>query len=404
MNLLFAWRYFRSNKSTNAINIIAWISMMAIGVGAAALIIILSVFNGFEDLVKGLYTDFYADMRIVPASGKTFHIPSEKIQEIKNTKGVAMISFVAESKAVLKGALQSIVTIKGVDDHYTSITNINTPIHIPRGRFDLGTVADPKLVVGAGIENAAGLDVERPLYGATIYMPNRDAARLTADDGLNAFNVLPSGTFKVQQDFDNSYVFSNLGFVKYMLGMQADEFSAIEMKVPDNAAAVKKQLQAELGKGFVVETRYEQNKSLYAVMQVEKWVIYGILSLILIVAAFNMVGALTMLVLEKQKDIAVLKAMGANDQMIRKIFLSEGVLLAGMGGGAGIVLASVICWIQIKFKLIKLGGDTFIIDYYPVKMSAADFFLVIITILFIAVMAAWIPSRKASAQLFSLKS
>jgi lipoprotein-releasing system permease protein len=404
MNLLFAWRYFRSGKSTNAINIIAWISMMAIGVGAAALIIILSVFNGFEDLVKGLYTDFYADMRIVPATGKTFHIPSGKIQEIKNTKGVATVSFVAESKAVLKGALQSIVTIKGVDDQYTSITNINTPIHIPRGKFDLGTVADPKLVVGAGIENAAGLDVERPLYGATIYMPNRDAARLTADDGLNAFNVLPSGTFKVQQDFDNSYVFSNLGFVKYMLGMQADEFSAIEMKVPDNAAAVKKQLQAELGKDFVVETRYEQNKSLYAVMQVEKWVIYGILSLILIVAAFNMVGALTMLVLEKQKDIAVLKAMGANDQMIRKIFLSEGVLLAGMGGGAGIVLASVICWIQIKFKLIKLGGDTFIIDYYPVKMSAADFFLVIITILFIAILAAWIPSRKASAQLFSLKS
>lgn len=404
MNLLFAWRYFRSNKSTNAINIIAWISMMAIGVGAAALIIILSVFNGFEDLVKGLYTDFYADMRIIPASGKTFHIPSEKTQEIKNTRGVAVISFVAESKAVLKGALQSIVTIKGVDEHYTAITNISKPQHIPRGKFDLGTAADPKLVVGAGIENAAGLDVERPLYSATIYMPNREAARLTSDDGLNAFNVLPSGTFKVQQDFDNSYVFSNLGFVKYMLGMQPDEFSAIEMKIQGNIDAVKKQLQAELGNNFVVETRYEQNKSLYAVMQVEKWVIYGILSLILIVAAFNMVGALTMLVLEKQKDIAVLKAMGANDQMIRKIFLSEGILLACMGGGAGIVLASIICWLQIRFKLIKLGGDTFIIDYYPVKMSATDLFLVIITILFIAVLAAWIPSRKAGSQLVSLKS
>ena len=139
-------------------------------------------------------------------------------------------------------------------------------------------------------------------------------------------------------------------------------------------------------------------------MEVEKWVIYGILSLILIVAAFNMIGALTMLVLEKQKDIAVLKAMGANDQMVQKIFLSEGLLLAGIGGGAGIVIATFICWLQIQFKLIKLGGSSFIIDYYPVKMAVGDFFLVTGTVLLIALFAAWLPSRKASLQLFSLKS
>jgi lipoprotein-releasing system permease protein len=139
-------------------------------------------------------------------------------------------------------------------------------------------------------------------------------------------------------------------------------------------------------------------------MQVEKWVIYGILSLILIVAAFNMIGALTMLVLEKQTDIAVLKAMGADDQKVQRIFLSEGLLLAGLGGGAGILLAVLICWLQVKFHLIKLGGNTFIIDYYPVKLVAGDFFLVIATVVFIAVLAAWIPSRKASLQLFSLKS
>jgi lipoprotein-releasing system permease protein len=139
-------------------------------------------------------------------------------------------------------------------------------------------------------------------------------------------------------------------------------------------------------------------------MQVEKWVIYGILSLILVVAAFNMIGALTMLVLEKQKDIAVLKAMGASEQMIQRIFLSEGILLAGLGGGCGIVLATIICWLQIQFKLIKLGGNTFIIDYYPVKLIAGDFLLVILTVALIAVLAAWIPSRKASLQLFSLKS
>ena len=153
--------------------------MGAITVGAAALIVVLSVFNGFEDLVKGLYADFYADMRIVPASGKTFHLAGEKIQQIKNTKGVAIISFVVEEKAALQGALQTVVAVKGVDENYTSINNMNAPRHIVRGKFDLGTVTDPKLVVGAGIENAAGVDVEKGIYPATIYLPNRKAASAT---------------------------------------------------------------------------------------------------------------------------------------------------------------------------------------------------------------------------------
>jgi len=404
MNLLFAWRYFRSNKSTNAINIIAWISMVAIAVGSAALIIVLSVFNGFEDLVKGLYADFYSDMRIVPARGKTFHVSPSQLQQIKAIDGVAVYSLVAEEKAVLNGAFQTIVSVKGVDEKYTSINNMNTPKHIPRGKFETGTIDAPKLVVGAGIENAAGLSVEKGLYPAVIYLPNRQASKLIADDGLNSFSVTPVGTFAVQQDFDNKYVFSNLAFVKYMLGMAADEYSAIEIKVSDDPDKVKSRLQLLLGSKFTVETRYEQNKSLYAVMQMEKWVIYGILSLILVVAAFNMIGALTMLVLEKQTDIAVLKAMGASEQKVQRIFLSEGLLLAGLGGGAGVVLATIICWLQVKFHLIKLGGDTFIIDYYPVKLVAGDFILVTVTVVFIAILAAWIPSRKASLQLFSLKS
>jgi len=404
MNFLFAWRYFRSNKSTNAINIIAWISMIAIAVGSAALIVVLSVFNGFEDLVKGLYSDFYADMRIAPARGKTFHINGDKIQQIKATPGVAVISFIAEEKAVINGAFQAFVSMKGVDEQYTRVNNINTPKHIPRGSFTLGTVEDPKLVVGAGIENAGGINVEKSVYPVIVYMPNREATKIISDDGLHSFKVMPSGTFAIQQEFDNKYVFSNLAFVKYMLGLSADEFSSIEMKLNGDPGDIKKALQAQLGKDFLVETRYEQNRSLYAVMQVEKWVIYGILSLILVVAAFNMIGALTMLVLEKQKDIAVLKAMGASDERIRGIFLGEGLLLAGMGGAAGIIIATFICWLQVKYKLIRLGGSSFIIDYYPVKLAPLDFLLVSATVMIIALIAAWIPSRKASMQLFSLKS
>lgn len=377
--------------------------MIAIAVGCAALIIVLSVFNGFEDLVKGLYADFYADVRIAPAKGKTFHISTAQIQSVRTTDGIAAISFVAEEKAVLKGAFQTIVSLKGVDKAYTSVTRVSAPQHITRGRFELGTVDAPQLVVGAGIENAAMVDVDRQVP-VTIFMPNKQASRLTADDGLHAYNAVPSATFVIQQDFDIRYAFTNLPFVKYMLGMADDEFSFIEIKTRSDVNTVKKALQSRLGNDFLVETRYEQNRSLYAVMQIEKWVIYGILSLILVVAAFNMIGALTMLVLEKQKDIAVLKAMGASDQTVQRIFLSEGILLAGIGGAVGIGLATLFCWLQLKFKLIKLGGATFIIDYYPVKMMPADFLLVIATIVLIALLAAWIPARKAGLQLFSLKS
>ncbi len=403
MNFLFAWRYFRSKKSTNAINIIAWISIVAIAVGSAALIIVLSVFNGFEGLVKGLYADFYADMRIVPATGKTFHLSLRQMALLHNTRGVAVASFVAEEKALLvNGEAQAIVYVKGVDAQYTSINKIAG--HIKRGRFELGTLEAPELVLGTGIENAVAVDVNTRGYPLTLYMPNRQAAKFGSADGLNAFNAAASGTFMVQQDFDNKYVFSNLAFLKYMLNMSADEYSAIELKVNDDPDKIKKVLQSQLGDQFRVETRYEQNRSLYAVMQVEKWVIYGILSLILLVAAFNMIGALTMLVLEKQKDIAVLKAMGASEQKVQGIFLGEGLLLAGVGGAAGLLLASLVCWLQLHFKWIKLGGDTFIIDYYPVKMIPGDFVLVIITILIIALIAAWIPARKASMELISLKS
>jgi len=403
LNLLFAWRYFRSKKSTNAINVIAWISVTAIAVGSAALIIVLSVFNGFEDLVKGLYADFYADVRISPARGKTLHFSDAQLTQLRQTNGVAVFSLVAEEKALLNGAFQTIITLKGVDNSYDRVTGINTKQHIVRGQYALGTVETPQLLVGSGIENAAGIDVDRQIP-VTVYLPNKQASKLISTDGLNSSNLAPTGVFVVQQEFDIKYAFTNLAFVKYMLNMAADEYSAVEIKANGDADKLKKTLTAQLGDQYKIETRYEQNRNLYSVMQVEKWVIYGILCLILVVAAFNMIGALTMLVLEKQKDIAVLKAMGASEQKLQSIFLGEGILLAALGGSGGILLAGFFCWLQLQFKLIKLGGNTFIIDYYPVKMLPGDFLLVIITILVIAVLAAWIPSRKASLQPFSLKS
>ncbi len=406
MNFLFAWRYFKSKKSTNAINIIAWISVVAIAVGTAALIIVLSVFNGFEDLVKSLYGDFYSDLKLSASQGKVCRLTSQQIEQIKKVKGVTGISLIAEEKAVLKNEdAQSIIFLKGVDDNYVSVNKLST--HIARGKYNLGDLDKPGVVVGAGIENAVDVDPEMNFYPLVVYLPNRKATSLRTEDALFSDNVDVTGTFTVQQEFDNKYAFTNLAFMKYMLDMQPDEYTGAELSTSADEAGIediKDNLQKILGSAYKVESRYQQNQSLYTVMQMEKWVIYGILCLILVVAAFNMIGALTMLVLEKQKDIAVLKAMGADREYIQSIFLSEGLVLATVGGISGILLAIGICVLQLKFKLLKLSGGTFIIDYYPVKLIPGDFVLVAATVFFVSMLAAWLPSRKAAGQEFSLKS
>lgn len=405
MTILFAWRYFKGKKTTNAINIIAWISILAIAVGAAALILVLSVFNGFEDLVKSLYADFYTDIRIAPAKSKFLTLTPAQLEQIRGIGGVKQISTIAEEKAVLvNDEYQSIIYLKGVDKAYTQVSGLSK--HVYKGKFDPGTVDNPLLFLGAGIENAVGVQAGINATPLTVYLPNLKATNFSGLDALNSSNAYVSGSFVLQQDFDNKYAITNIAFVKYMLDLGPDDYSAVEIKISDEKQTdnIKDRLQKLLGSNYKVETRYQQNQSLYSVMQVEKWVIYGILSLILVVAAFNMIGALTMLVLEKQKDIAVLKALGAHEGMIQRIFLNEGFVLAAVGGGLGITVAVVTCLLQIEYKLVKLSGGSFIIDYYPVKIVATDFLLVITTILFISLLAAWIPSRKASLQLFSLKS
>ena len=405
MNLLFAWRYFKSKKSTNAINIIAWIIMLAIMVSTAALIVVLSVFNGFESLVKNLYGDFYADIKITPSSGKYITANSSLIKKISAVQGVKDISFVAEEKAVLvNGDYQTIVFLKGVDEKYKRVSQVQS--HLSAGKFNTGTAEIPEIICGAGIANAVGADPTSPMSSLVLYLPNREAKNLTSMDAMHSFEISPSGVFAMQQEFDDKYAFTNLDFVKYMLSLGPDDYSSMEISVTDknNAEDVQEEVQHLLGKNFTVLTNYQQNQSLFTVMQIEKWVIYGILSLILLVAAFNMIGALTMLVLEKEKDIAVLKAMGAANSRIQNIFLSEGFLLAGAGGLAGMLIAYGICRAQIDFKLIKLSGGTFIINYYPVKMVAGDFILTGITVAVIALLASWVPAKKAATQFFSLKS
>ena len=407
MNLLFAWRYFRAPKSTNAINIIAWVSMTAIVVGAAALIVVLSVFNGFEDLVKSLYSTFYTDLKILPASGKSLVLSKEQLEQLKSNRGIKAYSLVAEDKALLQnGEVQSLVSMKGVDENYTNVTSVAD--HLVSGKFLLGTPDQPAMVLGAVVESSLNLRSDRDILPLTAYLFRKGGAISSADplQSLSSANVSPAGAFLIQQDFDNKYVLTNLGFVQRMLNWNSNEYSGVEIAIrnPEESNKIKKQIQDYFGNGFKVYDRYEQNRSLYSVMTVEKWVIYAILSLILAVAAFNMIGALTMLVLEKQKDIQVLKAMGANNNLVQKIFLSEGLMLAMMGAFVGIILAAALCWLQLKFHLVPLQGGTFVVSYYPVKMQWQDFALVLFTVLIVAVIAAWFPARKAALQPIELKS
>lgn len=405
MNLFFAWRYFRSKKSVNAINIIAWISVLAIAVGTASLIVVLSVFNGFEDLVKGLYGDFYSDVNITAAKGKFITVDASLQQKILQQPGVRKISFYAEEKAVLvNGDYQTIVYMKGVDANYNSTNNIVS--HVERGSYDLGNTEAPLMIAGAGISNAVGADPENIFSQPVVYLPNRKASNFSGMDAMHSYGISTSGVFNIQQEFDDKYAFTNLPFMQYMLDIDSNTYSGIELALAPGTGMdeIKKDVQQMLGNTFLVKTRFQQNQGLFTAMQMEKWIIYAILSLILLVAAFNMIGALTMLVLEKQKDIAVLKAMGAPDKRIRNIFLTEGLLLACIGGVAGMLFAFLICQAQQQFKIIPLSGTTFIIDYYPVKMFLKDFLLVGFTVFTVAVIASWLPSRKAAAQLFSLKS
>lgn len=407
MHFIFAWRYFWSKKSLNAINIIAWISVLAITVGTAALIIVLSVFNGFEGLVKGLYGDFYADIRIVPSTGKFFQFTNEQLINLKKIEGISKSSFTVEEKAVLlNGDYQTIVYLKGVDSNFKYVNNLTQ--HIERGKFSLGFADAPELVIGAGIENAIGADPQLNLLPLTIYIPDRKATSFSSDEAMHSYNATTAGTFMVQQEFDNKYAFTNLPFLQYMLDLKPNEYSAIELKTTTNGdediLQLKQIIEKIVGKDFIVQTRYEQNQSLYTIMEIEKWIVYGVLCLILAVAAFNVIGALTMLVLEKQKDIAVLKAMGMNNNSIRKLFLYEGFVLTTMGGGIGTLIAIIACLVQQKFKIIKLQGGTFVIDHYPVKMLPKDFLLVICTVMLVTILAAWFPSRKAANQFYSLKS
>jgi lipoprotein-releasing system permease protein len=403
--LSFAWRYFRAKKNANAINIIAWVTTAVIAFATCCQVLVLSVFNGFEGLVQSLYSSFYSDCKIIPTAGKTFTLTSAEINQIKNLPFVAGISMIAEEKALLQNEESQIgITLKGVDDNYKNISGVANKISI--GKFDIGNMDTPKIVVGYGVQNAAFINVSDalPSSNTTIFLPKK-TTNTNIEDAMSEGNAMASGVFAIQQDIDTKYAITNIAFVKQQMAFTENEYSSIEIKLKPSYRDddAKKKLQPIIGGKLKVQSRFEQNANLYSTLRLEKWAIYAVLTLILIIAAFNMVSALTMLVLEKRKDISILRSMGSTKIGIQKIFLTEGLLLGIVGAASGISLAIIICLLQMKFHLIKITGNTFLIDYFPVKMIAADFLMVAGTALSISFLASWYPAKKAAGNEIALK-
>lgn len=408
-----SFRYLRGKRSANAVPILSRISMVAIAVSSGAMIIIFSVFNGLESLVKERYKAFYPDLRIVTARGKFFTMDSAKIAVIRQTGGVRAVTAVIEDNAfAVSNDEQKVISLKGIDAHYFRVNDItpyivqgDTTVMESRPQADNDPGSPNTAIMGQRILNELGTDINSLSY-FTLNYPNPTVVNPSADPG-SAFQSLrlhPGGVFRIEEEFDGKYILAPLPLVQELF-KQAGKYSSIEIKAePGKAKEIQEQLRLLLGTAFKVETRYEQNKTMYMVMGAEKWAVYAILLLVLLIASFNMVGALSMLVLEKQKDIAILKAMGATNEAIKKIFLLEGVLWSLVGGLSGIVLGVTVCLIQLQFGIVKLGGS-FVVEAWPVEIQMRDLGLVISTILGVGLLVSWYPAiRSVRAEDPSLKS
>jgi lipoprotein-releasing system permease protein len=394
LSLYIAKRYLFAKKSRNAINVISSISVAGVTVGTMALIIVLSVFNGLENLVRSIFNTFDPDLKITPVEGKTFIPDSTVLLLLSNINGVSCYSLCVEENALLRyGEKQYVATIKGVDEHYAKVTGIDSSMW--DGEFVLRSEQGrPYAIPGIGIAHNLGIRVNfiEPL---NIYVPKRTGTSdLNPENAFIRNYIFPSGIYQVEQEYDSKYVFIPIDFARELLEYKS-EVTSLEVKFEKNAdeSAVQKDVVRLFGKDYIVQNKYEQQEIFYKVMRSERIVIFFILTLILIIASFSIIGSLTMLIIEKERDIEILRSLGADNTLIRKIFIFEGWLISIIGAIAGILLGFAVCWIQQEYGIVRLHSDTLIVNAYPVVMKIRDFIIVPVTVLVIGFWAAWYPVR-----------
>lgn len=396
-----ARRYLISKKSVNVINIISGVSVSGVTVGTFALVVILSVFNGLDFSIKSLFSTFDPDIKITnTVKGKPFELNSINIESIKQVQGVASVTPIIEEDAfLLYGNHQYFATIKGVPTNYNEISRLDTS-SITSGRFLLEANQVPYAVVGQGVAYylSVGLSFTDPIHIYTLKKGTK--GRPSLENTFNHGTIYASGIFANQQEIDSKYVLVPIGFAQDLFQME-DRVSAVEVGLSKGTSegVVKGEITRILGDKFAVKTQFEQHELFYRVMQSEKWAIFFILAFILIIASFNILGSLSMLIIDKKADIAILQSMGANQKLIRTIFLFEGWLISLAGAFFGIVLGVLICWIQIRYGLLKIPNEgSFIFSAYPVQIRLGDIFAVFLLVTGIGFLAAWYPIRFISAK------
>ena len=396
--LKIAWRYLFAKKQFNAIHVITAISSIAVGVVTAAMICVLSVMNGFGTLVEDMFSQFDPDMRITATTGKSFSISQEQKDRLTTLPSIDLISETISETALIEfNDKQTPIQIMGVDSAFAKITQIENII--TDGSYEVYDGAFDRAVLGQILAWKIGIGA-RFVQSIQIYAPKREGKvnMLRPDMNFNRETCFISGIFSVnQQKYDENLMLVDIGLTRRLLEYSDHEITALEISISDgyNTSKAKREIQEVLGEGYTLQDRYEQQEDFFRILRVEKLLTTLLLVFILLIATFNGIGCLSMLIIDKQKDIQTLSHLGASDNMIRKVFLLEGWLVNTIGALGGFVVGLGICLLQEHFGLLKLGnGEEYVISSYPVAVQGWDIVVVALMVLLLGALAAWIPAKR----------
>lgn len=395
--LFIARRYFFSGRKKNFINLISILSIVGIAFSTAALVIVLSVFNGLEDLLKSLYTSFDPELKIELKKGKSFEVDEALIQQLKQVPGVDIITEVIEDYAYVRYRdADIVVTLKGVSESFLKQHRLDNSM--VDGKLILNQNNIDYAVVGRGVQYALSLSVNESIHPLQVfYIKNLKTSGLDPSQLYTRRVIQPGGVFSIEKNYDDNYIFVPLHFAQDLLNY-GNKRTSLEIKTTGNLSLKETQAAVAkvVGENFLVLTNQEQHADLYRLLKIEKLFTFIALTLLILVASINIFFSLMMLVLDKKKDISVLFAMGSSTRLIRNIFLSEGALIAFAGAFAGLLLGGIICWLQDSFGLVGMGMENAIVSSYPVKMKLTDFVLTALVIVLITVLVSFYPARQAA--------
>ncbi|MBT5090456.1 MAG: FtsX-like permease family protein [Flavobacteriales bacterium] len=402
MNFPFfiAKRYFTTKENSGFVHIISWVSLFGIAIGTAALILVLSVFNGFENLVLSMYNSFDPHLKITSTEGKTFN-PNEAKTLLLTVEEIEISALVLEEKVLLKyQEKEYIATAKGVSEEYLELTNFSSVLI--EGEYINGFESNNVAVVGRGVAYYLSMGIGSMFEQLNVFMPNRNnKTLLNLSTAFEQSAVLPVGIFGVQVEVDAAYIITPLLFVQ-QLAERNNEVSSIEIKLKDEGQmiAFQEQLQKVLGPNYMIKNRIQQQEFLYKILNTEKLAVFLILTFIMIIATFNIIGSLSMLMLDKKKDIATLRSLGCKVQDIQSLFFKKSMLTIILGTGIGLFIGLGLAFLQQTFGFISMGGGSFVINTYPIAIAFKDVLLVSVTVFIIGLLASWYPAKLLGRKLF----